>query len=163
MQGRYILDAIISLWEGIEHAKDTKQDYYFFKIDFDKAYDKIEWDFIISSLRSMGLRGNFIRYIQTLFGHARTRVSVNGDLTPTFDIHRSIRQGCPLAPLLYAIASDGLSCLVANRVMTGDIQGISLPDNSQLCMQLFADNTSALIKNDERSLRAFGNAWIHTV
>ena len=103
----------------------------------------------------MGLRDNFIRYVQTLFGNSRTRVAVNGQLTPTFDIHRSIRQGCPLAPLLYAIASDGLSCLVANRMETGVLQGIKLPNNQHLCMQLFADDTSALIKQDERSLHAF--------
>ena len=87
--------------------------------------------------------------------HARTKVAVNGYLTPTFDIHRSIRQACPLAPLLYAIVSDGLSCLVENRVNTGDLQGISLPDNKQLCMQLFADDTSALIRNEERFLKSF--------
>ena len=43
VQGRYILDAIISLWEGMEFAKETKQDFCFFKIDFDKAYDRLEW------------------------------------------------------------------------------------------------------------------------
>lgn len=45
IKGRYILDAIIALWEGIEHAQQTNQDFMFFKIDFDKAYDILEWDF----------------------------------------------------------------------------------------------------------------------
>ena len=61
-----ILDAIVALWE--EHAKDTKQEFCFFKIDFDKAYDSLEWGFIVSSLKSMGLKNHFIRYVQTLFG-----------------------------------------------------------------------------------------------
>lgn len=157
VQGRYILDAIITMWEGIEHAQETKQDFYFLKIDFDKAYDRIEWRFIESSLKSMGLRSRFIGYVCTLFGHARSRVAVNGELSQAFDLHRSIRQGCPLAPLLYAIASDGLSCLVNNRIESGQLKGISLSDQEKICMQLFADDTNALIKNEEASLKCFWN------
>ena len=155
VKGRYILDAIVALWEGVEHAETTNQDYCFLKIDFDKAYDRLEWDFIISSLRSMGLNPPFISYIHTLFGNARTRVNVNGELTPTFDIHRSIRQGCPIAPLLYAIAADGFSFLVEKKVREGEITGIQIPGDNQLCLQLFADDTNALLKNEDRNLRVF--------
>lgn len=55
VKGRYILDAIIALWEGVEHAEETNQDYCFIKIDFDKAYDNLEWEYILSSLRRMGI------------------------------------------------------------------------------------------------------------
>ena len=41
IKGRYILDAIIAIWEGMELAEETEQDYIFFKIDFEKAYDKV--------------------------------------------------------------------------------------------------------------------------
>lgn len=50
MKGRFILDAIIDLWEGVEYVEEIEQDYLFFKIDFQKAYDKLEWDFVIESL-----------------------------------------------------------------------------------------------------------------
>ena len=41
IKGRYILDAIIKICEGMEVAEETKQDYIFFKIDFEKAYEKV--------------------------------------------------------------------------------------------------------------------------
>ena len=41
IKGRYILDAIIAIWEGMELAEEIEQDYIFFKIDFEKAYDKV--------------------------------------------------------------------------------------------------------------------------
>ena len=47
IKGRYILDAIISLCEGMEHALDTEQEFIFLKIDFDQVYDCIEWDFVL--------------------------------------------------------------------------------------------------------------------
>lgn len=94
---RYILDAIIALWEGVEFAEETKQYYCFLKIDFDKASDRFEWGFITSSLRSMGLSPPFISFIlHTLFGNAKTRINLNGELTPTFDIHTDLsRKGSP--------------------------------------------------------------------
>lgn len=60
----------------LNRTEEIEQDYCFIKIDFDKAYDRLEWDFILQSLRSMGLQQNFITYIQTLFGNARARVSL---------------------------------------------------------------------------------------
>ena len=56
---RYILDAIIAIWEGMEYAKETKQDYIFLKIDFKKAYDRISWKYIIESLKQMGCGEEF--------------------------------------------------------------------------------------------------------
>ena len=41
IKGRYILDAIIAIWEGMDFSEETQQDYIFFKIDFEKAYDRI--------------------------------------------------------------------------------------------------------------------------
>ena len=112
IKGRYILDAIIAIWEGMNFAEETKQDYIFFKIDFKKAYDKVSWKYIIESLKQMGCGENFCIMVKTLLGNATARVNVNGDLTEAFKLSRSIRQGCPLAPLLYTIASDGLTWLV---------------------------------------------------
>lgn len=132
IKGRRILEAVIALWEGIEHAEDCGLDYVFVKIDFDKAYDRrLEWSFILLSLEKIGFGRNLIRFVSTLFGHARARVCcLNGSLSDCFELNRSIRQGCPLAPLLFAISVDGLNCLIKGRIQEGKIKGIPIP-NSQ--------------------------------
>lgn len=156
--GRYILDAIIGLWEGIEYAKESGQGYCFLKIDFDKAYDRLEWDFVVLALQCAGFVQNFIAQILTLFGNARARISINGALSPTLCLKRAIRQGCPLAPLLYAIATDGLSWLVEDRISKHRIESIKLPQSSkQMCLQLFVDDMNALVANKEASLKEFWN------
>lgn len=50
-KGRYIMDNIIGIWEGMERAHQSNQDILFMKIDFEKAYDKVEWDFSSWCLR----------------------------------------------------------------------------------------------------------------
>ncbi|MCO5580220.1 hypothetical protein L7F22_034086 [Adiantum nelumboides] len=78
IKGRRTIEAIIALWEGIEHAEDLGLDYVFVKIDFDKAYDCLKWSFILLSLEKMGFGLGLIRFVTTLFGHVRARGSLNG-------------------------------------------------------------------------------------
>lgn len=154
IKGRYILDSIIALWEGLEYAEKTNQDYMFLKIDFDKAYDRIHWDYITQSMRDMGLGPQFIIMVKILFGNARAKIIVNGELTEAFSLSKSIRQGCPLAPLLYAIAADGLNWIIKDRINKGEISGIQIPNGEQMCIQMFVDDTNAIIDNAEESTKA---------
>ena len=111
-----LIDAIIALWEGIEYVEETKPDYWFLKINFDKAYDRIEWEFVPQSMHDLGLGKRFIHFVHLLFGNASARVSVNGVLSDSFLLRRSIRQGCPLSPLLYVITSDALGWLIKDCI-----------------------------------------------
>lgn len=93
------------MWEGIEHAQAAKQDFLIFKIDFEKAYDRLEWDFVLQSLWDMGLSRKFIRYVSVLFGNAKARIVINGNLYDPFTLRKSICQGfwplfCVLLPLM---------------------------------------------------------------
>ena len=81
----------------------------------------------------MGCGAKFCSMVKTLLGNALARVSVNGNLSPSFRLSRSIRQGCPLAPLLYAVAADGLNWLVQDRIQDGCLNGVILGNGSQGC------------------------------
>ena len=60
LKSRYILDNIIAIWEGMEWASKSKQSAIFLKIDFAKAYDRIEWPFILAMVRAIGFGPNFL-------------------------------------------------------------------------------------------------------
>lgn len=126
IKGRFILDAIITLWEVLEDSQNSDHPFVFFKIDFDKAYDRMEWDFVLQSLYDMGFGKVFIKFVHTLLGNANVRFSLNGDLTDVFVLRRSIRQGCPIAPLLYAICADSLGWLVRDNMTKGKLKGMKV-------------------------------------
>ena len=60
IKSKYILENIITIWEGMEWAHNSKQPTIFLKIDFSKAYDCIEWPFILVMLQALGFGPNFL-------------------------------------------------------------------------------------------------------
>ena len=127
-------------------AMDNNIELIFFKIDFDKAYDRVEWDFILQSLHDMGMGRNFIKSVHCLLAKAKTYVALNGTLSPAIYLKRSIRQGCPFAPLLFVIIADALGWLVQDAISKNLIRGIQLPRKDQdLCLQQLVDDTNAFV------------------
>lgn len=78
IKSRYILDNIIAVWEGMEWARRSNQKAVFIKIDFAKAYDRIEWPFILAMLQDLGFGPNFIQSVRILFADASAFITING-------------------------------------------------------------------------------------
>ena len=99
-----------------------------FKIDFEKAFDKVEYSAILEIMRCMGFGNKWIGWIKTIFRSDLAAVLLNG--VPGKKIHckRGVRQGDPLSPQLYVLASELLQYMVNKAWLDGII---SLPlDNS---------------------------------
>ena len=61
-----------------------------------------------------------------LFEDASTCITINDKQSKAFDLFKSIRQGCPLTPPLYALVTKGFGYLLANAISSGHVKGISL-------------------------------------
>ena len=103
----------------------------------------------------MGCGAKFCSMVKTLLGNALARVSINGNLSNSFWLSRSIRQGCTLAPLLYVVATDRLNWLIQDRIQDGCLNDVMLGNGSQVCIELFADDTNSMVVNEARSITYF--------
>nr|KUM50953.1 hypothetical protein ABT39_MTgene799 [Picea glauca]QHR90568.1 hypothetical protein Q903MT_gene4593 [Picea sitchensis] len=81
----------------MEWARSTSLEALFIKIDFEKAYDRVEWPFILAMLKALGFGLAFINSVETLFASASTYLSINRCKSEEIGLFRSIRQGCLLA------------------------------------------------------------------
>lgn len=106
---RYILDNLFLTHETIDFAKSSKQPLLFLKLDFSKAYDKVELRFLFQAIKRLGFPPFFIHMTELLFTGAMASVSVNGNRTSKFPISQGVRQGCPLAPYLFLIVGEVLN------------------------------------------------------
>jgi hypothetical protein len=124
---RCILDNIFLTQETITHAKQSHQPLLFLKLDFSKAYDKVDLSFLFAALHQLGFPEIFISMVQLLFQHAAAHVSVNGKSTAAFPILQGVQQGCPLAPYLFLIIGEILNHSLKRVSSQGRIKGIWLP------------------------------------
>lgn len=146
IKGRYILENLITSWEAMEWERFSEQNSAMLLLDFEKAYDRIEWDFVLSMLKAFGFPASFCNMVKVLFQDASALIEINGSLSSTISLSRSIRQGCPLAPALFIIASEALGFLLKDNSLSPCIRSIMLPDDSQLLNLQFTDDTSLFLE-----------------
>jgi Reverse transcriptase (RNA-dependent DNA polymerase) len=93
ISGRYILNNILAANEVIHYAKHHKQKRIVLKVDFEKAYDKVSWDFIEEFLLSRGFGLRWTQWVMALLKDSHTCINVNGCPSPYFICKRGLRQG----------------------------------------------------------------------
>ena len=120
---------------------------YITQIDFEKAFDSIEWPFLLKTLKDFNFGDKFIKWIQILYTDIQSCVGNNGYYSAYFKLSRSIKQGCPISALLFLLVAEIIAIDIRSD---NQIKGIELND----CMfkiSLMADDTTLII-TDLRSL-----------
>lgn len=113
--------------------------------DFRKAYDTIDRGFLLSALSALGVGDGFLSLVRPLLSGTRARAVVNGFVSRPSSSFAGVRQGCPLAPLLYLAVSQALLSFLRSR----DI-GISdlLPGSSRTATTgTYADDAQVLLES----------------
>lgn len=102
---------------------------FMLKIDLAKAFDRLEWNFIVAALSRKGLHGHFINLVHACISSPIFLVVVNGQPFARFRSDRGIRQGCPLSPYLFVLAINELSLALQDAMSNRSLQGIVLGQN----------------------------------
>ena len=108
MPGRHILEGVVVLHETIHELHRKNMDGVLFKIDFEKAYDKVKWSFLQQTLRMKGFDHKWCDLITNFVQGGSVGIRVNDDIGHYFQTRKGLRQGDPLSPLLFNIIVDML-------------------------------------------------------
>jgi hypothetical protein len=116
-----------SIAENVLLAQELVRDYHrkagtarcTMKVDIMKAYDSVNWSFLIQCLVCFGFPARFINWIKVCITSPRFSVSMNGTLVGYFKGEKGLRQGDPLSPYLFVIAMEVFSRLMADYTRDG--------------------------------------------
>lgn len=109
--GRQITDNIITSEELVHSLKYTTAGMggMIVKLDFEKAYDRMEWSFMESTLRDVSLPTCLLTAIMSITRSSLCRLVWNGECTDMISQLRGLRQGDLLSPYLFVLCMDRLS------------------------------------------------------
>lgn len=112
IEGRYLVHSVMVANEVLDEAKRKKKKCFIFKVDYEKAYDSVNWYFLLYMMRKLGFHDN---WIESCLGSSKVSVLVNESLSDKFMITKGLRKCDPLVPFLFTIVAKCLSGMM--RVM----------------------------------------------
>ena len=148
LKSRNISVSIRSIFDIIQNTKSNNSSALLAFIDFEKAFDKLNWIFLQKALAKFGFGNYFREWIQIIYTDIESCVINNGTTSKYFKIKTGVRQGCPLSALLFLIAVETLAIALRNDK---NIKGVKVGNKIFKITQLADDTT--LFLSDINSLK----------
>ncbi|KAL2624299.1 hypothetical protein R1flu_008544 [Riccia fluitans] len=148
-----MLDNILSFWLTNDKLIQQKRSRLFLKLDFEKAFNRVEHDFLWDTMTRLGLGAKFIQLVKGLTEGAQTLLNINGRFSSRFDVRRWVRQGCLLAPLLFAISTEPLMAMMKEANQQGRLRPLTFGGSAVADFSLFADDMGVYMDLDESSFK----------
>lgn len=120
----------------ITHAHCSNTPTCLLSCDAEKAFDRVSWSFLHSTLTQIGLGPRMLTRIMSLYSCPSATILVNGTQSKKLTISNGTRQGCPLSPLLFALVIEHLALAIRSNPNIHGIQTTS----SQYKLSLYADD-----------------------
>ena len=114
---------------------------YLICIDQEKAFDRVNHEYLKLILTKLGLKGKFMKIITAMYKNITSQVLINGAKTNIIPIERSIRQGCSFSMLLFVLLSVPLLNMLKNNK---SITGYTNKRNRRMVVQAYADDTTII-------------------
>ncbi|GJR21987.1 RNA-directed DNA polymerase, eukaryota [Tanacetum coccineum] len=137
---RQILNDPFILNKVVQWCKAKKKQAMIFKVDFEKAYDSVRWDYLDEVLKKFGFEERWCSWIQGCLKSSKGSVIVNGSPIKEFQFYKGLKQGDPLSPILFILVMESLHILFKRVVDAGMFKGISLGSSLHLSHLFYADD-----------------------
>uniref|UniRef100_A0AAR2LAI9 Reverse transcriptase domain-containing protein n=2 Tax=Pygocentrus nattereri TaxID=42514 RepID=A0AAR2LAI9_PYGNA len=146
--GRFSFCNVRLLLNAMRVAQKSNSTAAVVSLDAQKAFDQVEWPYMLYALRKFGFGDFFIDLVKAIYLHPSSSILTNADRSTPFSLQRGVRQGDPLSPLLFNIALEPLAVGIRKHP---DIRGIKMGDLEALVI-LYADDLLLCISDPVSSI-----------
>lgn len=148
---RQISENFIATCEILHHIAHQKRPAIFLKLDFAKAFDFVNWKFLLKIMRQRGFPERWLGWIDQLLKSSSSCVIVNSEPSDYFQHKKGLRQGDLLSPMLFLLAADILQEMIKSTNATLSKPISHKISDSILAMQ-YADDTAIVESADLTTL-----------
>lgn len=156
--GRMITDNNIIAHEvfyALKSRKRQSKSYMAIKTDITKAYDRLEWKFLETTMKHMGFADKWIQWIMHCVTTVSFSVLINGTPKGFIQPEKGLRQGDPLSPYLFILCAEVLSHLMDMATRSRQLHGIRISNQGPATTHLlFADDSLFFTLANEKSCKA---------
>jgi Reverse transcriptase (RNA-dependent DNA polymerase) len=159
IKGRLIMDNVVCAHEVLHQVDISKTKGILFKINFEKAFYRVNWDYLLETLQGRGFGSKWIQWITEILKGSKTCINFNGTLGAYFHCQRRVRQGDPLSPCLFDLIADVLNKLLNNAQSLGFLKGLRQIGSFQGILNIhFVDDTLLFLEAKEQYIETL--KWI---
>ena len=117
-------------------------------LDQTKAFDKVNWTHLSRVLGAFGFGPSFQKWVKIVYSNIGSHVIVNGYLSSRIDIHRGVRQGCPLSPLLCVLSFEPLASAIRQNPIIQGVPTVDDPLRDSIKVSSYADDMTVFLTTE---------------
>ena len=151
VKDRFIGETIRSIYDIMDFTVTENIPGLMIFIDFQKAFDSVEWSFLIKCLEEFNFGPDFIRWVGVFYKDIKSFIINNGLTSNFFPLERGVRMGDPLSPYLFVLVVETLAIAIRQNQ---DIKGIVIGQEESKVL-LYADDTTATLADVDSAKSLF--------
>jgi hypothetical protein len=140
VKGRSIHHHVRFLADLQDLVTGRDEEAYAMFLDFQKAFDRVNWDYMFRLLEQMGFGTAFVRWIKLLYTNPQAHLLINQNSLPALHPTRGVKQGDPLSALLFVLTIEPLG----NLLRSHEEYGVCLNADHTTTSTFFADDSTLL-------------------
>lgn len=149
IEGRYILESVVTAHELIHTVVRSDSKGVVLKLDYEKAFDRVDLDFLNNLLKLRGFDSKWLKWIWMITHQGSVGVKLNNLESNFFLTGKGLRQGDPLSPLLFNLVVDVLTKMLVKASDRNLVKGLghSIYPGGVISLQ-YADDTIMFVDKD---------------